>query len=308
MTDRLDEEIARIAADHHGLFARHHLIELKVTPEERRHRLATARWAAVHDSAYRIAGTPATWHATLLAACWAGGTRAVASHRSAAALYDLPGGRRDLIELTCPRWRRARHDGLVVHESAALGEDDIAVVDRVPCTTVERTLFDLAGSERPRTLDLALDAALRRDLTSLPALRAHAERLAKRGRRGSARFRSAVDERTSADVLPESAPERLLANALVRQGLPLPAFQHIVRDFDGSFVARVDLAYPDQMVLIEYESFQEHTGKLALVRDSARRNALVALGYTMLTATAADVRDDAAQLARAVRRIRSRAS
>src|SRR4051794_16209267 len=107
MTDRLDAHIARIAANHHGLFARHHLVELGVTPEERRHRLATGRWERVHDSAYRIAGTPVTWHASLLAACWAGGTRAAASFRSAAALYGLPGGHRDVVEITCPRWYRA---------------------------------------------------------------------------------------------------------------------------------------------------------------------------------------------------------
>jgi predicted transcriptional regulator of viral defense system len=308
MTDRLDEQIARIAADHHGLFARHHLLELRVTPEERRHRLATGRWESVHDSAYRIAGTPARWHASVLAACWAGGTRAVASHRSAAELYGLPGGRRDRVEITCPRWRRARHQGIVVHESLALREDVVTVVDGIPCTTVERTLFDIAGMNRPRTLDLAIDAALRQGLTSVAALRDHVQGLAKRGRRGSARFRSAIDLRTPADVVPESAPERLLATALVHQGLPRPELQYVVRDVDGAFVARVDIAYPKEKILIEYESFQEHTGKLALVRDSARRNALVALGFTALSATAADLRDDAAMLARAVRRIRDQAA
>jgi hypothetical protein len=308
MTDELDAQIAAIAAGHHGMFARHHLRDLRVTPEERRHRLATGRWEGVHDSAYRIAGTPASWHGTLLAACWAGGTRAVASHRSAAALFELPGGRRDVVEITCPRWRRARHTGVVVHESLALRDDDMTVVDDIPCTTVERTLFDLAAMNRPRTLDLALDAALRRELTSVPDLQAQVERLAKRGRRGSQRFRSAVGDRTPADVLPESPPERLLATALVGQGLARPVLQHVVRDLDGAFVARVDLAYPEERILIEYESFQEHTGKLALVRDSARRNVLTALGFVILTATAADLRDEAAALARAVRRVRNRAA
>jgi predicted transcriptional regulator of viral defense system/very-short-patch-repair endonuclease len=306
MNDGLDETIAGIAAQHHGLFARQHLDLLGVSEETRRHRLASGRWQLIHDCAYRIAGAPITWHATLLAACWAGGTRAVASHRSAAALYDLPGGRRDAIEITCPRWRRARHGGLVVHESRLLTTADIAFVHAIPCTTIERTLFDISGLGKPRTLELALDAALRRDLTSFVSLNEAADRIAKRGRRGSARFRAALAARAPGEAVPESAPERLLAILLTHQGLPAPEFQHVVRDATGAFVARVDLAYPEWKILVEYDSYQEHVGRLALVRDSARRNSLVALGFTTLTATPEDLKGDARELARAIRRVRAR--
>jgi hypothetical protein len=104
--------------------------------------------------------------------------------------------------------------------------------------------------------------------------------------------------------VPESEPERLLAIALVARGLPEPELQHVVRDLDGAFVARADLAYPDERILIEYESFEHHTGKVALLRDSARRNAVTSV--RVLTATAADVRDDALELSRAIRRLVSR--
>jgi hypothetical protein len=306
MNDTLDAAIADVARRHHGLFGRHHLDQLEVSEETSRHRLATGRWELVHDSAYRVAGAPSSWRATLLAACWAGGTRAVASHRSAAALFDLPGGRSDLTEITCPRWRRARHDGLLVHETRLLETADITLVDAIPCTTIERTLFEIAGFGKSRTLDLAIDSALRRSLTCVDALENTAARVAKRGRPGSARFRAAVAARGPNDALPDSAPERLLATALMRQGLPMPQFQYVVHDVSGAFVARVDLAYPDWKILIEYDSYQEHVGKLALVRDSARRNALTALGYTTLTATAADLRDDATALAGVTRRVRAR--
>lgn len=182
MTDELDIAIAGIAAAHHGLFNRDHLVELSVSPDERRHRLATGRWQSVYDSAYRVAGAPITWKARLLAACWAGGTRAVASDRSALELYWLPGRSRQVLEITCPRAQRARHDGLVVHESRALKPEDMTMVDAIPCTTVERTLFDLAARRRDRTLDLAVDDALRRALTTLPELAHVADRLGKRGR------------------------------------------------------------------------------------------------------------------------------
>ena len=55
-------------------------------------------------------------------------------------------------------------------------------------------------------------------------------------------------------------------------------------------MAQVDLAYPALKIAIEYDSYQEHVGKLQLVRDSRRRNAIAALGWTALAATAEDVR------------------
>ena len=229
----------------------------------------------------------------------------MASHRAAGALWGLPGGR-EVVEITCPRWQRTQKDGdLVVHESRLLNAADITEYDVVPCTTVERTIFDLAAVVGPRTVDLAIDSALRRDLTTIPKLIALGLRVAKRGRAGSARFRSALVDRDPSQAVPESEPERLLAEALIRHGLPRPVHQYVVRNRRGGFIARVDLAYPDDRIVIEYESFLHHTGKIALSRDSARRNAIVGSGFTVLTATADDLRDDATRLAIAVRRARN---
>jgi hypothetical protein len=48
-------------------------------------------------------------------------------------------------EITCPRWRRARHDGLVVHETKAFDPVDAMVIDGIPVTTPQRTLLDLGA-------------------------------------------------------------------------------------------------------------------------------------------------------------------
>jgi hypothetical protein len=305
MGTSLDEAIATVAARSHGLFARVHLDTLGVSHTEVAHRVASGRWEPVHDGVYRIAGAPCSWEADLLAACWAGGNRASASHRSALALRDLPGGRRDLVEIMCPRWQRARHDGLVVHETGADFDADVVLVRGIPCTTTERTLFDLAALGRTKTLDLAIDAALRRELTTLAALDEAVRRLAKRGRRGSALFRRAVGARDPGATVPDSAPERLLAIAFVANGLPEPELQFVVRDVGGAFVARVDLAFPDDRILVEYESIEHHTGKDALLHDSARRNVVTGLGYRVLTATVQDLHDGACSLTRTIQRLRT---
>lgn len=185
MRSWVDPAVADIAERHHGVFGGHHLRELGVTKAERNRRVELCHWLEAHQGVYRIAGAPRSWRGDLLAACWAGGTRAVASHRSAAALWDLPGQRKEIAEITCPRWRRARHEGVEVHETTALSNRDITLVAGIPVTTVERTIFDLAAICSRFTVDLAIDTALRRKLTTVDTLCAMLRRVGKRGRKGT---------------------------------------------------------------------------------------------------------------------------
>ncbi len=290
MARSLDQELAFIAERHHGLFAQHHLRELEVSKGEREARLAQGRWTTMYDGVYRFAGAPVTWRGALLAACWAGGTRAVASHRSAAALWDLPGKRRQPTEITCPRWRRARHDDVFVHESLALSERDQSVVDGIPVTTVPRTIFDLCTVCSPFTVDLAIDSALRRDLTTVDDLLALLRRLGKRGRRGTKKFRKLLEDRDATYVPTESERELMLIRVLREHGLPEPVRQFSIYDKQRNFLGRADLAYPELRIAMEYDSYQHHTGKAAIVRDNRRRNRMVGIGWRVLVATAEDVR------------------
>jgi very-short-patch-repair endonuclease len=218
----------------------------------------------------------------------------------------LPSGRTDIIELICPRSRRARHGDLVVHESLMIDDEDRDEVDGIPCTSVARTLFDLSRKLSPVMVDANIDNAVRRKLVTLHTLESTSMRLATKGRPGGRRFRAAVGSRSVASSTPESVPERLLSNMLVRKGLPAPVHQFVIRDASGGFVARVDLAYPDAMLVIEYDSVEHHSSTTAHIRDSVRRDAIGDLGYTVLTATSADLEDRGERLATLVRRRRAR--
>jgi hypothetical protein len=229
----------------------------------------------------------------------------VASHRSAAELRSLPGRSTAFLEILCPRWRRARHDGLVVHESLEFEDEDRDQVDGIPTTTVERTLFDLASVVDPTVLDLAVENALRRGITSKLELQRTLTRLGKRGRRGSARFRKAIELHLADRALTESEAELRLLRLIERLGFPSPLPQYEIRDDDGRLVARVDFAYPELKIAIEYDSYAHHLGKEAHDRDGARRNAVVGLGWLPITATAADVRRGGRRLAIDLRRARA---
>jgi len=305
MQQRIDVEIARIAEQHHGVFAAIHLRLVGVTTNERTYRLETRRWVEVHWRVYRIAGVPRTHRGDLLAACWAGGTRAAISHRSAAHLHGLPGGSQTLVEITCPHWRRTQHGGLVVHESRALGARDITFIDGIPVTTVERTIFDLCAVRGPKTIAMAIDNALRRELTTLADLTAMLRRVGRRGLKGTRLLRALLAERDVGYTPTDSEREQMLLDVIEAHGLPEPVRQFEIRDEHGLFVARTDLAYRDLRIAIEYDSYQEHVGKQQLVRDSRRRNAIAAVGWIVLAGTAEDVRlGQGHALASAIKRAR----
>lgn len=304
MEPSIDALVSRLAEKQHGVFAAHQLRDLDVARHERNYRLAAGRWAVVYEGAYRVVGVRLTWRGSLLAACWAGGIRAVASHRSAAELWGLPGRSTRFVEVTCPRWHRARHDGVLVHETRVV-DDRATTLDRIPVTSAARTLFDLAAVVGVDTLDLAVEHALRRRLTDEAEIQKYLAALARRGRAGVTKLRRVLDARVPGQGLTESEAERVLVVALTRQGLPVPCAQYEIRDADGRLVARVDFAYPEHRIAIEYDSYEHHTGRDALVRDGARRNAIVALGWLPITATANDLANGGRRLAIDIRRARS---
>jgi hypothetical protein len=296
--DSIDAQVNRIAESHHGVFSAHHLRELAVSRHVRTHRLTTRRWELVYERVYRIVGTLLTWRGRLLGACWAAGPRALASHRSAAELWELPGCSTKFVEITCSRWRRAQQAGLVVHESLVLADEDATTVDGIPVTTVPRTLFDLAGVVGSGTLDLAIATALRRHLTTRRALEATFDRLGRRGRPGTAQFRKALKLHLADGAQTESEAEHRILRLIAKHGLPTPVPQYEIRRPDGQLVARVDFAYPDLKIAIEYDSYAHHLGTEAHDRDGARRNAIVALAWLPITATGADLRTGGRRLAK----------
>lgn len=235
-----------------------------------------------------------------MAACLTGGHRTVASHRSASALHGLTGGSTALIEITSHRWRRSQHPGLIVHESGALARVDLTEVAGIPTTTVERTLLDLGAVRGRVTVQMALDRALSKRLTTWEQVNATLVRLAKSGRPGVTKLRAALQARQAGQGIPESEPETQLLELLSRTGFPTPTAQYQVYDNSGRFLARVDAAYPDHRIALEYDSDQEHSEPSALNADNNRRNRLTAAGWTVISARKTDMQSDAGDFLRAV--------
>jgi very-short-patch-repair endonuclease len=86
---------------------------------------------------------------------------------------------------------------------------------------------------------------------------------------------------------------------IVDAGLPRPLAQYVIRDNEGRFIARVDLAYPVERVALEYEG-DHHRERTAFRRDIARINALTGLGWIVIRVTAEDIYRNPQQLTRRI--------
>ncbi|MFD0199549.1 MULTISPECIES: DUF559 domain-containing protein [Saccharothrix] len=88
--------------------------------------------------------------------------------------------------------------------------------------------------------------------------------------------------------LPESPAESALLLLIAEAGFPLPELQYSVRDLDDREIWRLDFAWPDARVALEYDGYAAHVDKADA--DQARDDDLRRRGWTVLRADASDLR------------------
>ena len=98
----------------------------------------------------------------------------------------------------------------------------------------------------------------------------------------------------------------MVADLLVEAGLDRPVMEHRICDQTGDLVAQVDLAYPNRRLAIELDSKQWHLNSVSFERDPRRRNALMVVGWTVLTFTWSDYVDHPGRLCATVAKLLDR--
>lgn len=280
----VDVQLNRLAAGQHSLANRKQALDLGMTSRQLHDRLESGLLVVVHQGVYRLAGGSRTSEQALLAACMAAGHEAVASHRSAAALWALRGVEAATPEIVVPGSRRAELRGVRVHRTDRLDPIDVSRRLRIPVTAPARTLLDLGAVVPVEVVESALEDALLRRLVTFQLLTNTLARLGGPGRNGAGILRALVEERDPATAPTQSGLEDTLGRLLRRGGLPEPLRQYQV---GGVFL---DYAYPEVKLGLEADSRIWHGGRLDVQRNSDKANVLVAHGWRVLHFSSADIR------------------
>ncbi len=299
---RPEEQAEQIAASQHGVLSRSQALAAGMRTGAIDTRLLSGRWRAVYPGVYVPRPVPDSWHQRLMGAVLWGGPTALASHRSAAALWHLDGIEERPIEISLKAGRRRR--GVVTHRRARSDDPPVATRDGIPTTGIERTLLDLARIVSLHRAGIALDDALRQRLTTLDDLRALNQRLDSR-RPGTGKLRRLLADRDQRSASMGSPLEVAVLRLLKQRGLPSPTVQFPIIE-GGRTIARVDFAYPAARVAIEADGFRWHGGRERWVLDVRRENQLKLLGWTVLRFTWEDIHERPEMVASQVRTVLGR--
>ncbi|MGH3519379.1 MAG: DUF559 domain-containing protein [Haloechinothrix sp.] len=225
-----------------------------------------------------------------------GVAEAVASHRTAGRLraVELPLERR-CEDVTVPMRRRKKNRADLRFHTRRLNRGDVELHDGVPVTSIPRTLADLACDLARLPAVWALDDALRRQLCECGDIVRVVQQWA-----GGSGCALAEQRLAESDGVAESILETAGRLALRDAELPLPIPQYKVYSAQGRLVARLDGAYPERRLGIEYDGKSTHSLPRALLYDRERQNALMAMGWTVLRFTWWDVVHDPGRFVAAV--------
>jgi hypothetical protein len=283
-----DQRLYAWAEAHDGVFDR--AVALRAGLSRRQIERRAAAWVRLYRGVYRLRGTPLTPRGILRAACLAGAPHAAVSHRSAAAFYDVRGGNRGLVELTCPRWLRAVHGDLLVHERSRIVPGEIQLIDDLPVYRPECVALQLAGIYRsPDFIESVLQSMRRQGLITYESTHRLFLAQARRGVRGTRVMRAALERWDPTQRATESDMETLLLQVTRGRGLPPLVPQHEIYDRFGRFVARVDGAIIEWRAAVDYDSKQEHSNEFQIAHDNSRRNRILAAGWTPVVARHRDL-------------------
>jgi very-short-patch-repair endonuclease len=286
-----DRVIQALAGRQHGVVTRMQLKAVGLSDRAIERRIQAGWLVRLYRGVYAVGHTALTTHSHLIAAVYACGPEALASHRAAGWLWGILRGSQP-IEVTAPRSRESRKE-FVVHRSRGIAEEDRAVIDGIPVTSLARTIVDLADDLPEKRLDDAVNEAEIQRRFDLKAVNRVLERLP--GRKGRHKLNRVLTAYRDVQPFTRSRAERLVFAMCRQHGLPTPQ----VNTWLGS--EEVDFYWPKQGLVLEFDGGAHRTTR-AFYTDRERDRSLAARGIHVVRATD---RDDPEKLAGQLRSILS---
>jgi very-short-patch-repair endonuclease len=296
--------IAAVAERQHGLVTLAQLETAGLSASAVRSRVQAGSMHRLYVGVYAVGHQPLDRFARYMAAVLACEPGAVLSHRSAAALWGIRENRRRSIDVTAPNRRGRIPNGIDAHRDGSLADADRTALHRIPCTTVSRTLLDLAGVVPIGELRKAISEAEVLRLLDHQAVRQLIRR--SRGRRGVARLRMLLDDIHPQTKRTRSELERLFLRMCARARLPEP---EVNAKLDvGGRVLEPDFLWRDAGLIVEADSRRYHDTGSAFQLDRKREQRLMLAGWRVTRCTWEQVEREPGQLAETIRRLLAQAA
>lgn len=207
---------------------------------------------------------------------------AIVSHHTAARLWGGVVPHNPDVHVTVgARGARPRHQGVHAHHTKYLPTS--RQLHGLPLTSPERTFVDLAGQLGLVGSVTLADAMVASGSTSPDRLIMMANSWSGAGVRMARRAAALARPRV------ESPRESMLRILLVCAGLPEPKINVPVRSACGRRRYRLDLAYPEARVVVEYDGRQHAESSAQWQHDIARREDLDVLGWRLIVVRNDDI-------------------
>ncbi len=217
------------------------------------------------------------------------GGRSVLSRHTAARLLGCSAADDAPIHVLVDYHRKVpRVPGLVIHQGLFVVKE-VATIDGLRVQPLDIAIAEMLCRASRRSALACVDQALalaraedREDFRSDVAYRIST----RRDPRGRKRATILLDLATG---LAESPAESWLLLDLFDVGFPVPAQQFPILDLDGRERYRLDFAWEEARIALEYDGFAAHVGMED--RDSERDEYLRRRGWTTIRASSEDLRD-----------------
>ncbi|MHB1139864.1 MAG: type IV toxin-antitoxin system AbiEi family antitoxin domain-containing protein [Microthrixaceae bacterium] len=288
---RLDTwtSISDLAAGQHGVVSMDQVSELGVDRRQIQRATRAGALIRLHPQVYRMRGAPTSRDQRVQAAVLQV-DQSLASHESSLWLLGVEKSP-FRVAVTVPPWSRSSLDGITVHRHH-VPDLHRTVVRGIPCTTLPRTIVDVATVFGRDRLDDLLDRVTVTDRrTTVGAISRCLRQSSRRGRRRIAVLAQLLDDRGPSEPAPRSKVERRVDAAIAETDLPTPVAEYPLpsRGADRGFV---DRAWPDAQLILEIDGRSWHARERDMAKDRARDRAAARAGWLTIRVLDQEVADE----------------
>lgn len=234
-----------------------------------------------------------------MAAVLACGPSAVLSHRTAATLLELRPSRRTRIEVTVSGRTCHKRPGIEVHRSTTLRPADTMRVRSIPCTTVARTLLDVADVLDRRSVERVLDQAEILEVLDATALQDQLSHSPTR--RGTPRFRAVLEAHRAGSTVSWSELEERFLELIRAARIPDPDCNEWIVIPDGHPAICADFVWRAQRLVVETDGHATHRTRAAFERDRRKDQRLTTAGWRPIRVTWRQIVNERAEIAATLR-------